>query len=75
MASVWRFENWPSGLVFKCLCLIGSGMKEWLSAAQEFAKAKAREGGATRIIAEGRKGWSGMFPEAKNLRQVYEVTI
>lgn len=75
MSSVWRFEFWPSGTVFKCLCLSGKRMSDWLSQAQEFAISKAKEGGAKRIIAEGREGWGGMFSEARTLRKVYEVTI
>lgn len=75
MASVWRFETWPSGLVFRCMCLIGDRMDDWLEQAKEFAETKAKEGGAMRIITEGRKGWGRVFPQAKTLRQVYEVEL
>lgn len=72
MASVWRFEDWPTGTVMRCLALAGENPRLWAKDAKEFA-VKARDaGGAKRFIFEGRN-WRPFFPEARELRRVYEV--
>lgn len=57
IASVWRFENWPSGPVFRCLGLCGSRPDEWIESLYDFALSQARTAGVKRLVAEGRKGW------------------
>ena len=75
MASVWRFYTWPSGTVFKCLCLAGERPDLWTNEAREFASNIARAGGATTISANGRSGWKRLFPDAMEVCHVYEVTL
>ena len=75
MASVWRFENWPSGTVFKCLGLCGQDIAKWLPEALEYAKQTAKSGNASRIIAEGRFGWERVARQAKIISKTYEVNI
>ena len=74
-ASVWRFEVWSTGRKLKCLCLYGRDMRAWLGQHRQFTTAMARAGGATAIVAEGRKGWARLFGEAKELRRTYEVEL
>lgn len=57
MASVWRFETWPSGQVFRCVGLCGSRPELWMRDLYEFAISQAKIGGTDRLIAQGRKGW------------------
>ena len=79
VASVWRFETWPSGLVFRCLSLAGVQMGTWLIPFAQFVQEQARTGGTDRLIAQGRKVWERvikrMFRQAKVLWQTYEVQI
>jgi hypothetical protein len=79
VASVWRFESWPSGLVFRCLSLAGTEMATWVIPFATFIQEQARIGGSTRLIAQGRKGWerviSRMYSQSKVLWQTYEVKI
>lgn len=79
VASVWRFENWPSGLVFRCLSLAGVQMGSWLIPFAQFVQEQARKGGTDRLIAQGRKGWERvikrMYRQSKVLWQTYEVRI
>lgn len=56
-ASVWRFENWPTGQVFRCLGLCGRNMGAWVAELYEFAMQQAEFGGTSRLIGEGRPGW------------------
>ena len=78
-ASVWRFETWPSGVVFRCLSLTGTDMESWISEFSEFVISQAKIGGANRLIAQGRKGWervvNRMFKQSRILWQTYEVKI
>lgn len=78
-ASVWRFETWPSGLVFKCLSLSGDDMPTWIRPFSQFIISQAKIGGSDRLIAEGRKGWERvikrMFQQSRVLWQTYEVKI
>lgn len=55
-ASIWRFETWPSGLVFRCVGLCGNNITKWFVDLYHFAKAQARIGGTERLVAEGRVG-------------------
>lgn len=70
-ASVWRFEKWRRGRVFRCLALYGSDMVEWLDAHREFSERVARIGGAVGMAAGGRVGWKRLFPDAHVVEQVY----
>lgn len=77
-ASVWRFETWPSGQVFKCIGLCGSDPKKWIADLHEFVLSQARIAGTTRLVAEGRRGWSRIFERyvskrTRTLWETYEV--
>ncbi|MBX5143211.1 hypothetical protein HJB79_31375 [Rhizobium lentis] len=56
-ASVWRFETWPSGQVFRCVGLCGAKPERWMRSLYDFALSQAKIGGTDRLIAQGRKGW------------------
>lgn len=76
MASVWRFETWPSGVVFRCMALCGKEMGTWIVPLYEFAMSQAAIGGTNRLIAQGRKGWDralSRFLKVRVLWQTYEV--
>jgi hypothetical protein len=78
-ASVWRFETWPTGVVFRCMSMAGTKMETWIAPFTQFVISQARAGGTDRLIAEGRKGWERvirrMFSQSKVLWQTYEVKI
>jgi len=78
VASVWRFETWPSGVVFRCMSLTGSNMASWIGPFSSFIVSQAKIGGTDRLIAQGRKGWERvirrMFSQSKVLWQTYEVS-
>lgn len=74
-ASVWQFQNWTSGKKLRCLALFGRDFASWVEDQRKFTMEMARVGGATSIVAEGRRGWERLFPEAKLLRQVYEAPV
>lgn len=69
-ASVWRFENWLKGPVFRCLILTGKDMKDWFDDVRTFCEQIAKDNGAT-FVWDGRDGWGRAFPEAKKIRQTY----
>ena len=74
-ASVWRFEKWTSGKKLRCLALYGKHICDWLEQHVEFTKAMAKAGDATALVTEGRRGFQRMFPKARVLRQLYEITL
>ncbi len=73
-AVVLRFENWSGKSVLRTLALWCDGEGAW-----EALNAKAHEigkqFGAKSLIAEGRKGWERRYPNAKILRQLYEIGL
>jgi hypothetical protein len=75
MVSVWKFYNWPDGLVFRCLCLAGERSVEWRDQAMNFAIETARNCGAKVVTWNGRKGWGGVFPAAREVYRAYEVEV
>jgi hypothetical protein len=75
MASVVRFEKWASGQVLRVVGIAGDRMSEWAEDWQAFMENMAREGGANRIVSEGRDGWHRVFRKARKLRVVYEMRV
>lgn len=73
--STWRFEEWTTGRKLRCLHLYGARMKEWAEQAEGVTRDLARIGGATGIVTEGRMGFQRLYPQAKILRQLYEVKV
>lgn len=73
-AVVLRFENWTGKSVLRTLGLWCSQKGAW-----ESLNTKTHEigklYGAKSLVAEGRKGWERRYPNAKILRQLYEVTL
>lgn len=74
-ASVYRFEQWTSGKVLRCLALYGTGMADWLPQLLSLLREMARAGGALRLVTEGRTGFARALPKVRVLRQVYEMDI
>lgn len=74
-AIVVQFQRWVSKSVLRCLAIVGEEMDSWLPAVFDLASRMAKEGGATSFVAEGREGWSKVFPTAKKLRITYEVPL
>lgn len=78
VASIWRFETWPSGTVFRCLAMTGHRPAEWVEGLRDFVMPIARDGGTQRVIAQGRKGLHRLFQRhlsrpVKVLWETYEV--
>lgn len=78
MASVWQFQTWATGPVFRCLALGGDEMSEWDADLAAFLEATMREGGATRLVFEGRE-WAAQFRKhgktARKLRSTFVVEL
>lgn len=74
-ATVWRAELWRSGQKFRCLALYGKGMAEWMPELKRQVARVAADCGCTSLLAEGREGWTKIFPNAKRLRTLYEEPI
>lgn len=74
-ALIMQFQKWTAKQVMRCLGIVGTDMELWMPMAKTFISNMAREGGATSFVAEGRDGWSAIFPEAKKLRTTYEVSL
>ena len=73
--SCWSFEEQDQRVVFRCLSLTGHGIKSWLADMRAFTTRIAKENGASALVAEGRKGWMRMFPDAIENSRDYEVAI
>jgi hypothetical protein len=74
-ALIMQFQKWTAKQVMRCLAIVGEDMGEWLPDARTFIGHMARDGGATSFIAEGREGWTRIFPAARRLRTTYEVEL
>lgn len=74
-ALIMQFQKWTAKQVMRCLAIVGDDMAGWLPMAREFIAQMARDGGATSFIAEGREGWTRIFPAARRLRTTYEVEL
>lgn len=74
-ATVWKPEVWRSGPKFRCLALYGRNMNDWMPELHEMVKKVARDCGAASLLAEGREGWTKIFPHTKKLRITYEERI
>lgn len=75
MGSVWRFENWSTGTVLKCIALGGIDIMEWVGLARERAMEMAKTGRAKRIVVFGRKGWQRFFRDSAVMWQAYEMRV
>ena len=74
-ALIMQFQKWTAKQVMRCLAIVGDDMAAWLPMARDFIAQMAKDGGATSFIAEGREGWTRIFPAARRLRTTYEVEI
>lgn len=74
-ASIWKPELWQTGRKLRCMGVYGTKFKLWQDAMREAATRIAKACGATSFVAEGRDGWSKIFPKAKRLRVLYEESI
>lgn len=79
MGSVWQFQSWSRGTVFRCLSLGGISMSQWLQPLNTMIEAMMRDGGAYRFVIDGREGWSRVLQSLsrtpKKLRITFEVEI
>jgi hypothetical protein len=73
-AVVLRFENWSGKSVLRTLALWCNGKGAWAALDQK-AHEIGKQFGVKSLIAEGRKGWERRYPNAKILRQLYEVSL
>lgn len=74
-ALIMQFQKWTAKQVMRCLAIVGDDMADWLPMARGFIAEMAKNGGATSFIADGREGWTRIFPAARRLRVTYEVEI
>lgn len=74
-ALIMQFQKWTRKQVMRCLAIVGDDMAAWLPMARDFIGQMAKDGGATSFIAEGREGWTRIFPAARRLRTTYEVEL
>lgn len=75
MAGVVRFEKWTNGSILRVLSLVGERMADWAEMVKTYLVNMAKVGGASRIVAEGREGWAGIFDEPKKLRSTYVMEV
>lgn len=64
-ASFWRFETWPSGIVFKNLMTVGERMAEWLTDMDLMVNEIARSNGASSYAWQGPRAWGRVLPKAQ----------
>jgi hypothetical protein len=74
-ALIMQFQTWASRRVMYCMAIIGTDVAEWMPLARDFITRMARDGGADSFVADGREGWSTIFPDARKLRVSYEVPL
>lgn len=74
-ASIWKPETWQTGVKLRCLGLYGTEMHLWIDDMKALAASIAKDCGATSLLAEGRDGWTRIFPKAKRLRVLYEEAL
>lgn len=75
LACCFRFDMWSKGSVLRILSLAGDEMALWHDEAIGFLTKTAKDNGASRIIAEGRKGWERVYKKTRVLRCTYEMEI
>lgn len=71
---VCRVETWSGQRVLRILAACGWDMDQWLPAVREYRE-WLRNLDISRVVFEGRRGWQRAIPQARVLRQVYEVNI
>lgn len=74
-ASVWQFANWRGETVFECLVLGGNDLDQWLSLSIEKARDMAKQGKATKIIANARPGWGRKIKGVKPIYTAFEMEL
>ena len=74
-ASVWRPETWATGAKLRCLALYGRKMSDWIPDMHNTAKQLANQCGADCLVSEGRAGWAKIFPQARQVRVLYEEKL
>jgi hypothetical protein len=74
-ASIWRFETWLKGPVFRNLITSGDDMASWLPDMRELAESIARQGGAAHYVWDGRPGWKRVFPDAEMTKSSYIMKV
>lgn len=76
VACVARFERWNNGMVLRVLSLVGERMAEWMEDGTEFLKNMARIGGASRVVWDGRDGWTRAgIPNVKRMRSTFVMEL
>lgn len=72
-AAVFRPEVWETGSKLRCLAMFAQDFRAWKHEAAAAMMTLKEAIGANAVIFEGRVGHEKLFPEAKVLRQLYEV--
>lgn len=75
IAAVVRFDRWSNGPILRIIIAGGSDIDEWDTQMYDFIENLAKENGAKRVVAEGRKGWGRKYPKLKLLRCTYVMEI
>jgi hypothetical protein len=71
-SSIWRFED---DMSFRCFMLVGNNLKQWIRPLVEFISMQAREGGATTLKTDIRKGWLRFVSGGIANGNTYEVKL
>ena len=71
---VCRVENWSGAKVLRIQAACGMNMETWLQSVMDYREWLDNLA-IEKVIFEGRKGWERMVPQARVLRQVYEVEL
>jgi hypothetical protein len=69
-AGIWQFED----TTFRCLAFYGHGLRYWAQPVKEWISELARQNGAAKLAARGRRGWLRMFDAVQNGKD-YEVAL
>lgn len=74
-ATMWRFETWAHGTVFKNIITVGERMKEWFPDMQEKVNEMAANGGADHFVWQGSPAWRRLIPNAKTMTCNYIMEV
>lgn len=73
-ALVCRPEQWGAKRVLRILALCGWDISDWLPTLRSY-RTWPNALDVEAVVFEGRKGWERTIPEARVLRQIYEVGL
>jgi hypothetical protein len=78
MGCIVQFQRWTGGPVLRVLALAGEQMAEWIAEFDGFIERMMKDGGADRLVFEGRE-WAAYLRakgrDARKLRSTFEVRL